>query len=242
MPDRDDPVPSHVRPRRSMRLELAHRPASSHQRDRDVEHPLERLDADALVGLVVALGPVGEVRARETRRLERVRVRRAAGDDVARLVPAGAQRLLGERHLRPPWDACGSPRTSARRSRRGRTRGRWRRPGGGRPSRSRPPPRDAASRLRASASSVQRSGTTLIALPPAIVPTFAVVSGSRRPEPHRRDRGRRGGDRAASVLGADARRARRARAPRRTPGSAWARRARSRRSAWRGRTRSRSCC
>src|SRR5438132_7753770 len=88
------------------RLELAHLMTRRctyrllHDRDRDVEHPLERLDADPLVGLMVALGPVGEVRARESLRLERIRVRRAPGDDVAGLIPARAQRLLGERHLR----------------------------------------------------------------------------------------------------------------------------------------------
>ena len=39
----------------------------------------------------------------------------------------------------------------------------------------------AGSWPRTSASSRQRSGTTFVAVPPAIVPTFAVVSGSKRP-------------------------------------------------------------
>ncbi len=39
----------------------------------------------------------------------------------------------------------------------------------------------AGSRLRASASISHSPGTTLVAVPPEIVPTFAVVSSSRRP-------------------------------------------------------------
>ena len=38
-----------------------------------------------------------------------------------------------------------------------------------------------SSRLRASAVTVQRSATTLVAVPPSIVPMLAVVSGSMRP-------------------------------------------------------------
>ena len=63
----------------------------------------------------------------------------------------------------------------------------------------------SSSRPRASASIRHRSGTTFVAVPPVIVPTFAVVSASSRPEPHGRDRSRRGDDRAAPVLGPDAR-------------------------------------
>ena len=39
----------------------------------------------------------------------------------------------------------------------------------------------SSSRPRASASIRQRSGTTFVAVPPVIVPTFAVVSASSRP-------------------------------------------------------------
>ena len=68
--------------------------ASSKQDERDVEHPLERGDRHALGRLVVALGAVGEVDAREAGRLQGVGVRPAAGLDPPRLVAAGAQRRL----------------------------------------------------------------------------------------------------------------------------------------------------
>ncbi len=51
---------------------------------------------------------------------------------------------------------------------------------------------------------MQRSGTTLIALPPAIVPTLTVVSLVDAPERQRGDRAGGGEDRAATLLGADA--------------------------------------
>ena len=63
--------------------------------EHDVEHALQRRDGHALGRLVVALGAVGEVHAREAGQLERVGVRAAAGGDPARLVAAGAQRGLG---------------------------------------------------------------------------------------------------------------------------------------------------
>ena len=69
------------------------------QRDRDLEHPLERVGADPLGRLVVVLGAVRRGSAREPGGPERVGVRAAAGEDVLRLVAAGAQRALGERHL-----------------------------------------------------------------------------------------------------------------------------------------------
>ena len=65
------------------------------QDERDVEHPLERGHRDALGRLVVALGAVGEVDAREAGRLQRVGVRPSAGLDPPRLVAAGAQGRLG---------------------------------------------------------------------------------------------------------------------------------------------------
>src|SRR5436305_1578510 len=55
----------------------------------DVEHRLERRHRDPLGRLVIALGPVGDVGAGEAVRLERIRVRAAARDDLARLVAAG---------------------------------------------------------------------------------------------------------------------------------------------------------
>src|SRR5215203_3669312 len=61
------------------------------QREPHVEHLVQRADGHALVGLVVALGSVGEVRAREAHRLERIAVRGPPGGDVNRLVAHGAQ-------------------------------------------------------------------------------------------------------------------------------------------------------
>ena len=68
------------------------------QRERDVEHPLERGDRDALAGLVVALGAVREVHDGEPAREQRVRVGAAAAVDVRGLVAAVAQRPLGGAH------------------------------------------------------------------------------------------------------------------------------------------------
>src|SRR3954447_7995648 len=68
------------------------------QREAHVEHALEGGDRDALIGLVVALGAVGDVGARKALGLERVVVRAAAGDDPRGLVAAVAQRLLGGEH------------------------------------------------------------------------------------------------------------------------------------------------
>src|SRR3954453_1599767 len=65
------------------------------QRVGDVEHPLQRRDADALGRLVVALGAVGQANRVEAGRLERVAVGGPARDDVARRVAAGVQRALG---------------------------------------------------------------------------------------------------------------------------------------------------
>ena len=70
------------------------------QRERDVEHPLERRDRHALGRLVVALGAVGEVHAREAGGLERVRVRAAAGDDAA--AARSRRRAAPPRPPRPP--------------------------------------------------------------------------------------------------------------------------------------------
>src|SRR5919197_1424367 len=70
------------------------------QREGDVEHPLQRGLADALGRLVVALRPVGEVRAREAGGLQGVGVGSAAGEDPPRLVAARAQRGLRGEDLR----------------------------------------------------------------------------------------------------------------------------------------------
>src|SRR5581483_6152489 len=70
------------------------------QRDRDLEHAVKRIDADALVRLMVALGTVSQVRAGEAGGLEGVCVRGAAGRNMGRLVSAGTQRAFGERDVR----------------------------------------------------------------------------------------------------------------------------------------------
>src|SRR3954468_5270658 len=67
---------------------------------RDVEHALQRSDRHPLVGLVVSLRAVGEVRARKALGLERVGVRPAARGDPRGLVAARPQRLLGGEHGR----------------------------------------------------------------------------------------------------------------------------------------------
>src|ERR1700686_4023043 len=79
------------------------------QRDRALEHPLESVHADALAGLVVPLGAVCQVRAREAGGFERVRVRSTSGDDLTRLVATVAERRFGEPHLR-----CARPGAIAR--------------------------------------------------------------------------------------------------------------------------------
>ena len=61
---------------------------------------------------MVALGAVGEIRAREAVELERVGVAAAAGDDAARRVAAALERALGGEDLwfvRQPREAIGSP-------------------------------------------------------------------------------------------------------------------------------------
>src|SRR5215212_1015789 len=98
-------------PRRSLSIGLLH--GGVEEGERDVEHPVERLDADALVGLVRVLGAVREVQAREAGGNQRVRIRAAARDDVAARVPAGAQGGLGDLHLRrggPDAEAVEEPR------------------------------------------------------------------------------------------------------------------------------------
>ena len=70
------------------------------QRQADVEHPLQRGDADPLGRLVVVLGAVGEVDALDALEGERVGVRAAAGDD-----PDAARsrtRAARPRRRRPP--------------------------------------------------------------------------------------------------------------------------------------------
>ena len=85
------------------------------QGEADVEHRLERGDGDALGRLVVVLGAVGDVDARDAGGLEDVRVRRAAGGDAlaarsrARAARASAATTAGEDGL-----AGGSRRPASR--------------------------------------------------------------------------------------------------------------------------------
>ena len=136
--------------------------------------------------------------------LERVRVRAAAGDDVARLVAAGAQRRLGAATAGADGLDAVAARRAARRSRRRRTRRRWRRRGGGRPSRPRPP---RPSSRRASGPRPRRGSARARRWWPAAAGDRADVRGRllvEAAERHRGDRARGGDDRAAPVLGADA--------------------------------------
>src|SRR3954471_10357760 len=70
------------------------------QRERDIEHALERRDAHALGWLVVALGAVGQADGGQAGDLEGVGVGAAAGRDRAGPVAAGVQRPLGGEHGR----------------------------------------------------------------------------------------------------------------------------------------------
>ena len=165
---------------------------------------LERLDRDALVGLVVALGAVRDVQAGQPVGVEDVRVAAAAGGHVLGL---DAERLERGRRRRDRRRACagsGSRGTAPRRGSRRRTRRRSRRPCSASTIRSTVRVALSWSRLRASSSSLQRSATTFAAVPPSIRPTFAVVSSSRRPSSIRAERVRRRDDRAAAVLRPDA--------------------------------------
>ena len=107
------PSPRTSSPRRRVRSASSCRRRLVDQGQRDVEHALERGDRDALGRLVVALGAVGEVHARQPCHLERVGVRAAAGDDPPRLVAARAQRRLGDLHDGRARLGCGSRRTAA---------------------------------------------------------------------------------------------------------------------------------
>ena len=128
------------------------------QRERDVEHALERGDRDPLGRLVVALGAVGEVHAREAAGLERVGVRAAAGHDPPRLVAAGAQRGLGGHDRgRARLLAVAGEQALGRRRRRRTPRSRRRR-GWRRPCRRRRPRPGSGSSERASASSAAALG------------------------------------------------------------------------------------
>src|SRR5215211_7141315 len=66
------------------------------ERERDVEGGLERVDGDGLVGLVVALGAVGEVDDRQAGGDQGIGVAAAAGADVDGFDAGGPQRLGGD--------------------------------------------------------------------------------------------------------------------------------------------------
>ena len=68
---------------------------SLHDRERHVEHRLERVDRDRLVGLMVALGAVGQVEHRQSAGDQGVGVAAAAGVDVDGLDPARLERSRG---------------------------------------------------------------------------------------------------------------------------------------------------
>src|SRR5207244_10188025 len=68
------------------------------QRQRHVDHRLEVRDGDSLVGRVNVRHPVREVQALQPAFIEHVRVRGAAAQSVARLVPAARESGGGELH------------------------------------------------------------------------------------------------------------------------------------------------
>src|SRR5205085_4620475 len=72
------------------------------QRDGHLEHALERVDADPLVRLLVALGAVRQIRALQPFDDERVGVRAAPRDNLTRLVAAGLQAALRQLARAPP--------------------------------------------------------------------------------------------------------------------------------------------
>ncbi len=72
------------------------------QGDRQLEHSVERVDADTLVGLMVALRSIGQIRAGKSGSLERVRIGGTAGHNVRWFVSARPQGTLAENHLLGP--------------------------------------------------------------------------------------------------------------------------------------------
>src|SRR2546425_5535669 len=67
-----------------------------HQRERHLDHPLEVLDRDALVGRVDVLHAVRQVEAGEPALVEDVRVRRAAAQSVGGRVTAALERPVSD--------------------------------------------------------------------------------------------------------------------------------------------------
>src|SRR5262245_10130625 len=65
-----------------------------HERERDLDHPLEVADRDPLVRGVDVLHAVREVEARETALVEHVRVSGTAAEPVVRLVAAALERSM----------------------------------------------------------------------------------------------------------------------------------------------------
>ena len=163
---------------------------------------------------------------------------------IGGLVAAGAQRALGELHLPGARLQPVAAGTSARRSRRGRTRPRWRRPARWSTISVATASARASSRLRTSASTPAALGHDVDR---RAAVDRADVGGrlrrSRRPSRIAAIARGGGGDRAAAGLRRGSRHARRApRSSADDPVVGAARRPRSRRSAWRGRTRSRTRC
>ena len=217
-------------------------PPRAEQPQRHVEHLLQRRRAHALVRRVVRLGAVGDVQAAEA--LAPANAFASLPPPVDRVAPARRRsRAAPPRptsHDRIGRRGSGRRGTAPRPSRRRRSRSRLR-PRCSASTISRMPALAfASSRLRTSASTRQRSATTLVAVPPSITPTLAVVSVVDAAELHRADRLAPPPRSRCGPPPAAGRRAPRGRGSRRSRGSRSAPRRSARRSAMRGRTRSRS--
>ena len=156
-------------------------PRGVDQREGDVDHPLEVVDRDLLVGRVDVRHPVREVDALEAALVEDVRVGGAPRERVRRLVAGALRASDGEPDRADRPAGSGSRCTTSSSPSRPRTppaRPRTRSP---RASPARGRRAFASSCERASAENVHHSGTMLRAVPPSIEPTFAVVSSSTRP-------------------------------------------------------------
>src|SRR2546430_6616973 len=87
-----------------------------HERERDVNHPLEVRDGDPLVGRVDVRHPVREVEALQAALIEDVRIGAAAAEPVGRLKARPLQRGRGETHrLIVPLEAIASGSPTDRR-------------------------------------------------------------------------------------------------------------------------------
>ena len=151
----------------------------------------------------LSLGPVGQQHGVEPRAIERVRVAAAAGRHLARLDAARAPARRARAARRASSTAGGSRGRPRRRRRRRRNRARSHPRCRRRPSRRRRATRALVERARLAVDPAAARRRRSTRPRPAIMPTFAVVSASSRPELHPRDRRGRGLDRGVAVLGPD---------------------------------------